>query len=206
MGVTSNAFKRQLGRDAGKVVTNAVFGDKHATPIRHIRAKAAKEKHEKELEHQSQIQSQQAAHERKLQRQERKSQNRVDIYNLKQTVEDDVMEINQIQVDGGSKDEIMQLLRELISRIEINKWESVIIGKNVKTHSITNHIPTAYLRKFKDAIFILETKNAESKEFELMNKELKRLKRKMIFGKFKWIFSILLFILAFVILILSQTL
>lgn len=204
MGVTSNAFKRQLGRDAGKVVTNVLFGDKHATPIRHVRAQAAKEKHVAELEHQRQLQSQQAAHERKLQRQARKSQNQEDIYRLKQMVEADVLEINNVQFEEG-KEEIMSFLRELTSRIEINKWESIIIGKNVKSHSITNHIPSAYLRKFKEALFVLESKHSETKEFELMNKEFKRLKTRKIFGQFKWVFSILAVILAFVILVYTQT-
>lgn len=33
------SFTRQIGRDAGKVVTNKMFGDKHAAPYRRINSK-----------------------------------------------------------------------------------------------------------------------------------------------------------------------
>ena len=42
MGKISNSFKGQIGRDAGKVFSNLLWGDKHATPHRHIMADAKK--------------------------------------------------------------------------------------------------------------------------------------------------------------------
>ena len=34
-----SSFVRQIGRDAGKVATNKMFGDKHSTPYRRVNNK-----------------------------------------------------------------------------------------------------------------------------------------------------------------------
>ena len=34
MSKFGDAFKRQVGRDTGKFVSNLIFGDKHSTPVR----------------------------------------------------------------------------------------------------------------------------------------------------------------------------
>lgn len=39
MGKFSDSFKRQLGRDTGRAVSNFLFGDKHAAPVRVVREK-----------------------------------------------------------------------------------------------------------------------------------------------------------------------
>ena len=36
MGIIENSFKRELGKNAGKMVSNMIFGDKHSTPYRRV--------------------------------------------------------------------------------------------------------------------------------------------------------------------------
>lgn len=45
MGFFQSA-KNQVGRDLGKVISNAVFGDKHASVYRRAQSKARQEQHE----------------------------------------------------------------------------------------------------------------------------------------------------------------
>ncbi|MCD8209927.1 MAG: hypothetical protein LUC37_00115, partial [Prevotella sp.] len=37
----ARSFINQIGRDSGKVVSNSIYGDRHATPIRHVGGGAA---------------------------------------------------------------------------------------------------------------------------------------------------------------------
>jgi hypothetical protein len=196
MGKVSDSFKRQVGRDAGKVASNILFGDKHATPIRHVRAK---EKFEAEIAHQKEIQSQASTHQRELFKMELKQKKQEYLYNLKKTVEQDVLEINSIAI-GATKDELINTLSELSSRILINKWQNIIIGKNVNEKSITNHIPSAYLNKYEEILHTLKSKYPESKDFELYEKRLKGFRLKKVFLKFKWFFIILIFITSIIVL------
>lgn len=190
MGKVTDSFKRQVGRDAGKVVSNFLFGDKHATPIRHVRAK---EKFDAEIAHQKEIQSQASAHQRQLFKMELKQKRQNYLYNLKKTVENDVLEINAIET-GTTKDELISTLRELSTRIEINKWQNIIIGNNVKEKSITNHIPSAYLNKYIEVLNNLKSKYPENKDFEFFEKRLKWFRIKKILFIFKWFFIILIII------------
>ena len=36
MGIIDNSFKRELGKNAGKMVSNMLFGDSHSTPYRRV--------------------------------------------------------------------------------------------------------------------------------------------------------------------------
>ena len=36
MGTLGNAFKRELGKNTGKFVSNVIFGDGHSTPYRRV--------------------------------------------------------------------------------------------------------------------------------------------------------------------------
>lgn len=36
MGKFENAFKREMGKNTGKVLSNFLFGDKHSTPYRKV--------------------------------------------------------------------------------------------------------------------------------------------------------------------------
>ena len=48
MSKFGDAFKRQVGRDTGKFVSNLIFGDKHSTPVR---VTMRQEKNKRERKH-----------------------------------------------------------------------------------------------------------------------------------------------------------
>ena len=43
MGIIEDSFKKELGKNTGKFVSNLVFGDKHSTPYRRVRSSEAQE-------------------------------------------------------------------------------------------------------------------------------------------------------------------
>ena len=47
MGKFGDSFKRQLGRDTGRFVSNVLFGNKHAAPVRVSHRQEGKERLEK---------------------------------------------------------------------------------------------------------------------------------------------------------------
>lgn len=83
-----SGFGREIGKNTGKVVSNAIFGDKHSTPYRHTIKKTKKqleqEAIEKEMAHQRKLEVEQEKAEAKLQLEREKHQQKLEIEQLKQ--------------------------------------------------------------------------------------------------------------------------
>ena len=43
MGIIENSFKRELGKNTAKVVSNLLFGDRHSTPSRRVESTRVQE-------------------------------------------------------------------------------------------------------------------------------------------------------------------
>jgi len=105
MGKVSDSFKRQIGRDAGKVVSNIIFGDKHSTPYRRVESK----KQKAELE------------DKKMKIIQEKAEND-DLYALDRAVNSSVDQIVAIQMPDNER-AIVNLLNSLETLLESNSWE-----------------------------------------------------------------------------------
>jgi len=174
MGIITKAFERELGKNAGKVLSNMVFGDKHSTPYRRVhkapppppRLSKAQLDHEANLvriEAEKVLQSrihrdQQKQHKSELELQERifeeQQQKEHQEYLQKYIIElqsalKDALDIN---TDNPS----LEQLNYLLSILETKIWSSKIdIGtKSLEKNKnrLENELADIFLLKFKECL------------------------------------------------------
>ena len=81
MGKFEDSFKRQVGRDTGKFVSNLIFGDKHSTPVR-VSVRQEKMKLEKErFENERDLERQRLRNKQELEKKE------LEIQQMKKTID-----------------------------------------------------------------------------------------------------------------------
>jgi len=169
MGKTSDSFKRQIGRDTGKVVSNLLFGDKHSTPFRTSTTNKRQNKNERksiELKQKQNLQSIDGA-----------------VINA----------IDQIIALQIPKDEnsITEILNGFDVQLNSNKWKEAS-GDDEET-KIRNKYPDAVLEKYKQCVRELEFLNANKKRIEFYSKKLKKHKRNRFIAKNKTILICVIF-------------
>lgn len=169
MGKTSNSFKGQIGRDAGKVVTNFLFGDKHATPHRHIMAETKKQLAEDESR--NRIES------------ERKNQ----MYSLDSAVLQNIDLVAAIKIPH-EKFELIDLLSELTTQLSANKWGQVFEEEN----RIRNKFTDALLDKYKQCIFTLEAVDSSTPQLKYYKNVVKKANYRKTWGAFYPIIGIVI--------------
>jgi len=83
-----SGFGREIGKNTGKVVSNAIFGDKHSTPHRHTIKKTKQQLEQEALDkedaHQKKLEIEQEKAEAKLQLEREKHQQKLELEQLKQ--------------------------------------------------------------------------------------------------------------------------
>ena len=175
MGIL-NSFKNQLGRDSGKVVSNLVFGDKHATPFRRAKSR------EKVAE---------ARAEAIQQQEERKKEAELNLLDaavinaVDQVIEYDIPE---------DKEGIIKLLEKMEMQLEINKWKAIGGADDGEQNTIRNKYSDACLSKFKQAVKKLKRTDAELYIIEDFTKSLKKYRRRKILSKYLYLIIILSFL------------
>lgn len=163
-----NAFKNQIGRDTGKVVSNLVWGDKHASVYRRAQSRYETQKLEARLEEK---QAENRAFERLIQEQK--------IDKALECVDKGVARIISMKVPHN-KELLIEMLQELTMMLIANPWKSVFNEEN----NITNRYSDAILQKYEQVLFTLKSKflnDVEVSYFEKQYIDLKKGKRK---GKF----------------------
>ncbi|HOD97131.1 MAG TPA: hypothetical protein PLY31_05840 [Tenuifilaceae bacterium] len=158
MGKVSDSFKRQIGRDAGKVVSNIIFGDKHSTPYRRVESK----KQKAELE------------DKKMKIIQEKAEND-DLYALDRAVNSSVDQIVAIQMPDNER-AIVNLLNSLETLLESNSWEPEK-DKEKKKAKIRNKYPDAVLNKFEQVLRELKFINANSERISFYQNRIDTFKK-----------------------------
>ncbi len=158
MGKVSDSFKRQIGRDAGKVVSNIIFGDKHSTPYRRVESK----KQKAELE------------DKKMKIIQEKAEND-DLYALDRAVNSSVDQIVAIQMPDNER-AIVNLLNSLVTLLESNSWEPEK-DKEKKKAKIRNKYPDAVLNKFEQVLRELKFINANSERISFYQNRIDTFKK-----------------------------
>jgi len=182
MGVTSNSFKRQIGRDAGKVVSNFIFGDKHSTPYRRVASTRAQQRT--------------IAEERKTKMQETQNLHAVDAAVINA--------VDQVIAAPVSDDEksLVKLMNELEIQLAAVKWKET--GGDDEEAKIRNKYPDAVLQKYKQCVRELKFIGANEERIKYHKSRYKRLRRKKIWGKNKTvIIAVSLFIVGFLIMLIA---
>lgn len=161
-----NAFKREVGKNTGKAVSNWIFGDAHSTPYR---VKIQREK-TKQIEKEAELNEQ-----KELGSLEREIQNK----------------IHQLSLNPFAKSEkaIISYMLELELLINSYKWKGIGINGDEK-HKITNQYSDALFTKYRQGMELLKLSGGNSIAVTKFEKKIKNYKRKKFFGKY-W-FPILL--------------
>ena len=150
MGKIGDSFKREVGKNTGKFVSNLVFGDKHSTPYRRVdggssgvRAEAAQTRAEA-----ARIQA--AALEEKtraeIEKQEKDDLNILDGAVLKNV--DIVLQTPIPQDEGG----LLNLMSIWAAQLSGSKWDYLS-----KEGVIRNQFPDALMEKYKQCTMVLKS-------------------------------------------------
>ncbi len=173
MSKTLDALKRQVGRDAGKVVSNFMFGNSHSTPHRNTNA----ENTNKKLEFEQQGLKQK------------------DLYLLDGAVINAVNQVISIDIPDNEK-EIIKVLQELEIQLKVNKWTSIHNGEISK---IRNKYPDAVLTKYEQCVYELTFLDCNQNRLKLVSKILSKYKRLRFFNKYKLFIAIFILLVLFII-------
>lgn len=198
MGKGTDSFKRELGKNTGKWVSNKVFGDGHSTPHR-VSVKVQKQQLENDLR----------KAELKAESKQRRSENRKELFAKgKELLSDD--NGNKAQVQGfhsqrdeiiatnipSDKNEIMDFANFLLSTIKANGWKA---GENEKH---INSLSDSCLTKLEQCSIKLKSIGA-SNESTYLDNEIKQLNKKKLMQKYLLFAGIA--VLAIIFLILYQS-
>ncbi|RZJ47884.1 MAG: hypothetical protein EOO44_21845 [Flavobacterium sp.] len=154
MGIFFNSLKRQFGRDTGKVISNTIYGNSHATPYREVN------KDKIELEN------------KKIAMQKSNGE-RQDLYLLDAAVIGAVDQIILLDI-GGDEKEIVKASLSLEMQLAVNKWMSHHKGKIA---AIRNKYPDAVLKKYEQCIEELEFLKANDDRIFKMKKVAAKYKK-----------------------------
>jgi len=175
-----DSLKRQVGRDAGKVISNFVFGDSHSTPHRNTNSQSrtnVSELNQKRLEFQQ--------HEIKQK----------DLYLIDNAVINAVNQVISIDIPNNEK-EIVKILQELEIQLKVNKWSSIHKGETAK---IRNKFPDAVLTKYEQCVYELKYSECNEDRLMLATKTLSKYKKIRFIYKYILFLAIFAFLLLFVI-------
>lgn len=177
MGFFQSA-KNQVGRDFGKVISNAIFGDKHASVYRRAQSKARQELHEEQIR-QNQL----------------KIQQKNQLNGLNRAVLDNVDKVLGTTVSNDVND-ICNTLDLFHSQMLINGWKPIIFGNRTDENRINNKYPDACYCKFKQLLFKLKASNCNQDIYDHYYGIYKTLNRRKIWGKFSRLFLFIFFWIA----------
>lgn len=181
MGIIENSFKRELGKNTGKMVSNMIFGDKHSTPYRRVhsapppppRLSKAQLEHEaylvrieaeKEMQRKM-LQEQRSQHKEELELQERmfkEQQEKEHQEYLKKYIEE--LQINiQKALNINTVSSTSEQIGYLISTLETKKWNSKLdVGtkslEKIKNR-LENELADIFLLKLKECMEIIDAES-----------------------------------------------
>lgn len=193
MGKATDSFKREMGKNTGKWLSNKIFGDGHSTPQR-VSVKIQKEQAKNDLR-EIELKA-----ERKLQKNENRKEiikKGIELFsneesnNEKKSINSKKNEIIATSIPN-EKDEIINLVNFLISTIKDNGW------KTADNEEHFSSLSDASLVKLEQCQIKLKSINEDSLA-NYVSDEIKKLKRKRLIQKYLIFVGIgLLLIVAFI--------
>ncbi|CAM1365498.1 hypothetical protein [Tenacibaculum xiamenense] len=196
MGKGTDAFKRELGKNTGKWVSNKIFGDGHSTPNR-VSVKVQQQKLENDLR----------KAELKAEAKQRRAENRKELFSkgkeLLSDIDDNKEEViktnNQLNeiiqtIIPEDKIEVLNFSNYLLLIIKTNGWKTGEKDKHI------NSLSDACLTKLEQCEMKLQSISASSDAMYLQA-ELKKLKKKKFIQKYLIFVGAGIFVLIMVILV-----
>lgn len=169
MGKTTDSFKREIGKNVGKAVSNWVFGDAHATPYRRVdKTKAAEIEARNRKMHQDQM------------------------FTLDAAVLQNIDCVANISIPDN-KEELIALLSQLSTHLSAEHWGS----GDEEEAKIRNKFSDALYQKYKLCLRRLQyIDNAEPQLF-YFESILRKARRRQFWGRYKLYLIIVIFFYAF---------
>lgn len=197
-----SSFKGQLGRDTGRLVSNKLFGNRHA--IRHQSVtsqniKATQNAQKAQREHELKMLKTQKHYE--LEMLEQEQENRNDEFEQQQLrennlkLEREIANIISVKIPQ-KKEDLIEALNELSTMISANPWKDILETEN----RMSNNYSDVALKKYEQCLLSLKTKFPKEAEVIYYESQFKKFKRESIKGKFSMIFLISIVIIVLVIL------
>ncbi len=148
-----NSFRSQIGRDTGKVVSNFVWGDKHASVYRRAKSRDSESKQKEMMTF-------------KIEAYENK------IAKVLEVVDLGINKVVSMKVPQ-KKELLTDMLQELSVLIIANPWGSVLDEES----KITNKYSDAIYAKFEHALLTLKSKYPKDFEYVYFEKQFFNLKK-----------------------------
>ena len=165
MGFFQSA-KNQVGRDLGKVVSNFVFGDKHASVYRRAQSKSQAKLAETRAKEREQVIEQ---------------RHQEEIYRLDRAVIGNVDKVLATRIPANPND-ICNLMDLMHSQVEINGWKAVLLSDDADKNRVYNKYTEACYNKFCQCIQWLQLNGASTEVVAHYNKIKKKLRLKKLWG------------------------
>ncbi len=185
-----SSLKGQLGRDTGRLISNKIYGNRHATKYQRVDdskniAKNLKLEQEYELE----LLEKEKNIEIDFLKQKEEIKN---IQDKKTFVNQNLKEIIGMKVPD-SKDRIIENLHSLSIEITSNKWKD----SEDEINKISNVYTDALFKKYEQHLIALKSKFPSAVEIQYFEKQSKAFQKQAFFQKYKLIFiGIILAIIA----------
>jgi len=154
MGGFGNAFKRELGKNAAKTISNLILGDSWSTPYRRVGKGSGSRTIRHEVDYGT-VQMREMLHEEKMERVNATKQkvqiaHKNQLYDLDNAVLKNVDKLTAIEIPKN-EDGIIAILRQLEINLEICKWEN----ENNEEGHIRNQYSNALFITYQNALFAL---------------------------------------------------
>ena len=185
-----SSLKGQLGRDTGRLISNKIYGNRHATKYQRVDDSKTIAKNLKlEQEYELELLEKEKNIEIDFLKQKEEIKN---IQDKKTFVDQNLKEIIGMKVPD-SKDRIIENLHSLSIEITSNKWKD----SEDEINKISNVYTDALFKKYEQHLVTLKSKFPSAVEIQYFEKQSKAFQKQAFFQKYKLIFiGIILAIIA----------
>lgn len=185
-----SSLKGQLGRDTGRLISNKIYGNRHATKYQRVDDSKTIAKNLKlEQEYELELLEKEKNIEIDFLKQKEEIKN---IQDKKTFVDQNLKEVIGMKVPD-SKDRIIENLHSLSVEITSNKWKD----SEDEINKISNVYTDALFKKYEQHLVTLKSKFPSAVEIQYFEKQSKTFQKQAFFQKYKLIFiAIILAIIA----------
>lgn len=188
MGRIANSFKSQIGRDAGKVFSNWIWGDKHSTPYRRVSGSDNGKSRQKRYKVETEILE--SNHQFEI---EQKKQQQV--LELQKEVCSRINTLAQMPIPK-KKEQLIETLQQVSILMYGNPWAS-ISGDNEELNAAKNQYADALYGKYGQCLYALQLYYPKCAEIFVYQGQLQNYQKQRRHGKYS---STVLYISLFVVL------
>lgn len=175
-----SSFKGQLGRDTGRLISNKIFGSRHAIKHQSVASQNIKAVQKAQREHELNLLEEQNEAEMNFFLKQEEIKN---IQEKKVFVDQNLKKIIAMKVPA-KKELIIEHLHSLSVEITANKWKD----SDEKINEISNIYTDAAFKKYEQFLFVLKTKFPNSAELPYLEKQYNKYKKERFLQKYKLVF------------------